>query len=95
MDQNRRMRWVWAGGIGAAVAALCCVTPVLVVLLGALGLAAVTGYLDYILLPALLVFLGMLVYGLSGPRTGSGHQCCAHDAEISAGTDTTREAKHG
>jgi mercuric ion transport protein len=34
----------------------------LVVLLGALGLAAVTGYLDYVLLPALAFFIGLTVY---------------------------------
>ena len=95
MDQNRRKRCVWAGGIGAAVVALCCVTPVLVVLLGALGLAALTGYLDYVLLPALVVFLAMIVYGLSGPRTGIGHQCCAADSKMTSAADTTCEAKHG
>jgi len=34
---------VRTGIIGAVVAALCCFTPVLVVLLGALGLSALTG----------------------------------------------------
>ena len=57
-------RLVRAGLIGTAVAALCCFTPVLVVLLGAVGLGAVTGYLDYVLLPALVIFGGILAYGL-------------------------------
>ena len=42
------------GIIGTVLAALCCFTPILVVLLGAVGLAALTGYLDYVLFPALL-----------------------------------------
>ena len=31
-------------------------------LLGVIGLGAITGYLDYVLLPALAVFLGLAVY---------------------------------
>ena len=44
---------VKTGIIGAVIAALCCATPVLVILLGAVGMSALTGYLDYVLLPAL------------------------------------------
>lgn len=46
------------GIIGAVVAALCCFTPILVVLLGAVGLSALTGYLDVVLIPALVFFVG-------------------------------------
>ncbi|MEH6663091.1 MAG: mercury resistance system transport protein MerF [Parasphingorhabdus sp.] len=53
------------GIIGTIVAALCCFTPVLVVLLGTVGLSAVTGYLDYVLFPA-LGFLSSSPYSLSG-----------------------------
>mgnify|MGYP003385219948 CR=1 FL=1 len=94
MELESRKRWVWIGGIGAGVAALCCFTPVLVLLLGAVGLAALTGYLDYVLLPVLLVSLGILVYGLSGPRAGVDHQCCADDAKLPASADKAREVKH-
>lgn len=52
------------GIIGTIVAALCCFTPVLVVLLGAIGLSAVVGYLDVLLLPALAIFVGITVYAL-------------------------------
>ena len=45
------------GIIGTIVAALCCFTPVLVISLGAVGLSAVTGYLDYVLFPALGFFI--------------------------------------
>ena len=45
------------GIVGTVLAALCCFTPVLVLLLSALGLSAVTGYLDYVLLPALFFFI--------------------------------------
>jgi mercuric ion transport protein len=52
------------GLIGSAVAALCCFTPVLAILLGVVGLSAVVGWLDYVLLPALTVFVGITVYTL-------------------------------
>ncbi len=52
------------GIIGTVVAALCCFTPLLVVLLGALGLSALVGWLDVVLLPALAVFLGITIYAL-------------------------------
>jgi len=44
--------------------ALCCFTPVLVVLFGVVGLSAVIGYLDYVLLPALLFFVVLTIYAL-------------------------------
>ncbi len=52
------------GLIGTIVAALCCFTPILVVLLGAVGLSAIVGWLDYVLLPALFVFIAITVYAL-------------------------------
>ncbi len=52
------------GLIGAVVAALCCFTPVLVLLLGAVGLSAALGWLDFVLLPALLGFLGIVAFAL-------------------------------
>ncbi|RDB43955.1 mercury resistance system transport protein MerF [Halomonas sp. DQ26W] len=50
--------------IGTIVVALCCVTPILVILLGTLGFAALTGYLDYVLFPALTFFIGLTFYAL-------------------------------
>jgi mercuric ion transport protein len=47
----------WASILGTTIVALCCFTPVLVVTLGAIGLGAVIGYLDYVLMPALAVML--------------------------------------
>lgn len=68
---------------GAAFTALCCFTPILVGLLGLVGLGAVIGYLDYVLLPALVVFLGVTVYAVSRKRQTMGATCCAtHDPDI-------------
>ena len=52
------------GIVGTVVAAVCCFTPVLVVLLGTVGLAAAIGWLDLVLLPALAVFLVITGYAL-------------------------------
>jgi mercuric ion transport protein len=46
-----------AAVIGTAIIAVCCFTPVLVVLLAAIGFAALTPYLDYVLFPSLAVML--------------------------------------
>ena len=42
---------------GSAIAAFCCFTPVLVIVFIAIGLSAALGYLDYLLIPALIFFL--------------------------------------
>ena len=52
------------GIIGSVIAALCCFTPVLVLLLGAAGLSALVGVLDYVLLPVLASFIASTVYAL-------------------------------
>lgn len=53
-----------AGIIGTIIAALCCFTPILVIFFGFVGLSAVVGYLDYVLLPALAFFVLLTVYAL-------------------------------
>ena len=52
------------GIVGSAIVALCCVTPILVVAVSAIGLAAIVGWLDFVLFPALAFFLGLTAYAL-------------------------------
>lgn len=52
------------GVTGSVIAALCCFTPILVILLGTIGLASLVGYLDYVLFPALAFFLALTIYAL-------------------------------
>ncbi|MDQ6996975.1 MAG: mercury resistance system transport protein MerF [Mariprofundus sp.] len=61
------------GIIGSAIAALCCFTPVLVMLFSAMGLAAWVGHLDAVLMPALLFFVGLTVYAYMRKEKG---ECC-------------------
>ncbi len=52
------------GIVGGIIVALCCFTPVLVVLLGAVGLSAVLGWIDYVLFPALAFFVALTAYAV-------------------------------
>lgn len=52
------------GVIGTVIAALCCFTPLLIGLFSVVGLSAVAGYLDYVLMPALAVFVLITIYAL-------------------------------
>jgi mercuric ion transport protein len=68
------------GAVGAVIAAVCCATPALVIALGAVGLGAVAAYVDYVLLSALAVCLGLIGYGLYLRRkTAAG--CAAQTGE--------------
>ena len=55
------------GITGTVVAALCCFTPLLVVTLSALGIAAVA-WLDLVLFPALAFFLVLTFFALRRRR---------------------------
>jgi mercuric ion transport protein len=45
--------------VGTSIVAVCCFTPLLVVILGAIGLNIIVPYLDVILLPTL--FLSLII----------------------------------
>ena len=59
------------GMVGAVIAAICCATPILVLSLGPVGLSALTGYLDYVLLPVLALCIGMIAFGVYKRRQGA------------------------
>jgi len=52
------------GIIGTVIAAICCFTPILVILLVTVGLSGVLGWVDFVLVPALLIFMGITAYAL-------------------------------
>ncbi|MEQ8409193.1 MAG: mercury resistance system transport protein MerF [Gammaproteobacteria bacterium] len=59
------------GIVGTVILALCCFTPVLVILFAVAGLSALTGYLDYVLFPALGLLLCLTIYAAwKSKRTG-------------------------
>lgn len=57
-------RLLVTGVVGTIVAALCCFTPVLVALLGLVGLSALVGALDLVLFPALGFFIALTVFAV-------------------------------
>ncbi len=52
------------GSIGTAIAAVCCFTPALVVVLGFAGLSAIVGWLDYGLFPIMFASMGLIAFAL-------------------------------
>ncbi|NRA88484.1 MAG: mercury resistance system transport protein MerF [Rhizobiales bacterium] len=63
--KNKRFKF---GIISAVVAAICCFTPVLVILFGAAGLSALVVYLDYVLLPWLFLSIVAVMFMVSKQR---------------------------
>ena len=53
---------------GSIIAATCCLTPILTFALTLVGLAALTRYLDYILIPFLGFFMLLAFYGWARTR---------------------------
>ncbi|MEE9319203.1 MAG: mercury resistance system transport protein MerF [Granulosicoccus sp.] len=62
-------RLMTTGIVGTVLTALCCFTPVLIVLLTRVGLSAAIGYLDIVLLPALAVFMAITLYAFWRQRS--------------------------
>jgi mercuric ion transport protein len=52
---------ITTGAIGAVLAAICCATPLLAVVLGGIGLTAWLAKADYVVMPVL--FLGVVLVG--------------------------------
>ncbi|MDZ3836186.1 MAG: mercury resistance system transport protein MerF [Rhodospirillales bacterium] len=70
---------VKTGIVGSVITAICCFTPALVIALGAVGLSAWLGWIDYVLLPTLAVFLAMTAYGLW--RRQRAAACCVGETQ--------------
>src|SRR6266498_1969721 len=70
---------------GSIATALCCLTPLLVFLLGLVGLGFLTSYLDYLLVPLFLMFLILAFYGWTrGGRIISRPPVIAHNTRLEA-----------
>ena len=52
---------LFAALAGTVLIALCCFTPILVIMLGAIGLSVFTPYLDFVLLPALCIMIALTI----------------------------------
>ena len=63
-----RNRLLLTGIIGFVAAMLGCITPGLIVLLAAIGISGSMGWLDYILLPAMVAFAALALYAFIARR---------------------------
>ena len=59
---------ITTGIVGAVVATLCCATPLLAMLFGAVGLTAWLAKVDYVLIPTMTHCLALIVFGLYRQR---------------------------
>ena len=75
---------ITTGAIGGVVAAICCATPLLAIGFGALGLTAWLSKADYVLIPALLICLGLVGFGLYRRRSAA--QACCDQSSSKQGT---------
>lgn len=64
MQQSNTHKLIAVGFAGSVIAALCCFTPLLVIVLGAAGLSGVLVWTDYVLLPALAFFVALTGYAV-------------------------------
>jgi len=65
VQPTKAKRGFVAAVIGTILVALCCFTSLLVIVLSAIGLSALTSYLDYVLLSALVVIVSNNHHGIS------------------------------
>ena len=62
MDQNTKL--LGTGVAGALLSMLCCFTPVLVIMLSAVGLTAFVAKLDYVLVPVFIASIALVIFAL-------------------------------
>ncbi len=70
MTKDKKLLRLGSGG--TVIAAICCFTPALVVVVGFAGLSAIVGWLDYGLFPILFASLGLIAYALYLRAGGKG-----------------------
>jgi mercuric ion transport protein len=63
-DAVRDRTLITTGVIAGALAAVCCATPLLAIVFGAVGLIAWLTNADYVLIPSLIICLGLIGVGL-------------------------------
>ena len=80
MKKNKKFK---IGVVGTIITLICCATPILIISLGLVGLSAITGYLDIVLIPILLIFIGLMIFN-SKKKKGEGMQefNCCHPTSI-------------
>ncbi len=70
-------QWFRTGVVSSVFLAVCCVTPILFIAITAVGLSAVAGWLDVVLIPAFVVSMGLTYWAW---RRCKKDDACAVDA---------------
>lgn len=70
---------ITTGVIGTVLAAICCATPLLAVVLGSIGLTAWLANADYIAIPALLLGVALVSLGRYRRQNRPGRETGARD----------------
>ncbi len=65
---------ITTGVVGSVIAAICCATPLPTVVFGVFGLTAWLAKADYVLMPALIIFLGLIGLGFTAAASGRGER---------------------
>lgn len=87
----RNSTLIKTGAIGAVVAAICCATPLLAILLGTVGLAAWVAKADYVLIPVLLLCIALGAIGTLSAAFAAGIMTTY---VVVIGTGTAAQAAH-
>jgi Membrane transport protein MerF len=67
---------------GAGVAAVCCFTPLLAIVFGAVGLTASLAKVDHVLIPALILCVAAIAFGLFRLRPRQGENATILESVI-------------
>ena len=62
---------ITTGAIGAIMAAICCATPLLAVVLGSISLTAWLAKADYVVIPVLFLGIALVGFGLYRRHTAA------------------------
>ncbi|MEH6495325.1 MAG: mercury resistance system transport protein MerF [Pseudomonas marincola] len=58
------------GIVGTIITAICCFTPLLVVIFSTLGISSLIGLTDFVLLPALVLFIVLTLFSFRKKAIG-------------------------
>ena len=67
-ESARDRTLIVTGVAGAVLAAVCCATPLLAIVFGSIGVSAWIAKADYVLIPALIIFVALIGFGLYRSR---------------------------
>ena len=70
---------ITTGGIVTVLAAICCATPILAILLGAIGLTGWIAGADFVVMPALILGAALVGFGLY--RRQASTACAAKETD--------------